>query len=441
MITTSRILSLVALATVLVSSTSFALFRINLFRPYDINLRTERYPGDIFQVTGWAEIGTKTRAYGRDGHHVNPLQMYQYTHNAIAMLGGVQGQNAEQKKLLQRVSMLSQFTPRNPITSTTAPLQGHMRFTGDFKYKAGFGVNARYLFPYDISLALFVPFYSMQLKHVEIQDLTSQENIDPQDVKVRQLVTDNFKQVVAEFDPSLNLNGWNKTGIGDIALMLEWWRNFPQGKPVLKNVSINARGGLSLPTGVKTDVNDIFSVPFGCDGSTAIIIGAGIDLDWFNCLPFINQLRGGLDVQFWQIFGNTRERRIKTAANQTDILSLVKARAYIDPGFAQQYNLYLQAHHLFKGLSLGTSYQFVKESRSNITLFDNTYSELIANSSKALKAWKVYQLLFTASYDIDYDGCPETVGSPQFKLMYKVPVGGKRVIACDTVTAVVSFNF
>ncbi|MGE0009486.1 MAG: hypothetical protein AB7F19_03005 [Candidatus Babeliales bacterium] len=441
MIKFPRIVCMMLLIMLSACSTSFALFRINVFRPYDINLRTHRWDCEPIQITGWAEIGTHTKAYNRDGEKVNPLQLFQFTHNAVAMLGGITPINQEQKILLQRVGMLAPYEPTSPITAFTEPLRGNMRFTGDFDYKGGFGINARYVFPYNISLAVFVPFYSMKLKNVRIVDLTSQENFDPQDVRVRQLITNNFVDVVHLFDPALNLDGWKKTGIGDVAVMVEWWRDFPQGKPWLKNVSLNIRGGVSFPTGIKTDVNDLFSVPFGCDGSTALVFGAGIDLDWFNCLPFINQLRGGLDVQFWQIFGNTRERRIKTAPTQTDLFYLVKDRAFIDPGFAQQYNLYLETHHLVRGLSLSATYQFVKQSRSHVTLFNNNNSELIANSSKALKAWKVFQLLFAAEYDTLYDVSPDALIKPQFKLIYKLPVAGKRVIACDTITAVMSFNF
>lgn len=441
MIKSLRIYSCMTLAMLSLHSSSFALFRINVFRPYDINLRTHRIEGEPFQITGWGEVGTRTKAYNRNGNKVNPLQLFQFTHNAVAMLGGITPINQEQKVLLQRVGMLSQFDPTSTITANTQPLRGHMRFTGDFDYKGGFGLNARYVFPHNISFAFFLPFYSMKLKNVQVVDLTTQENYDPQDTRVRQLITDNFADVVHLFDDQLNLNGWKKTGLGDITCMVEWWRDFPQGKPLLKNVSLNGRAGLSFPSGVKTDVNDLFSVPFGCDGSTALIFGAGIDLDWFNCLPFINQLRGGLDVQFWQIFGNTRERRIKTSPTQTDLFYLVKERAYIDPGFAQQYNLYLEAHHVLRGLSLSATYQFVKQGRSHLTLFNNNNSELIANTAKSLKAWKVFQLLFSASYDTEYDVCKETIIKPQFKLIYKVPVAGKRVIACDTITAVMSFNF
>lgn len=441
MLSTRRILFLVALAATLVPNQSVALFRINVFRPYDINLRTPRWQGEPFQITGWAEFGTKTKGYNRDGNEVNPLQLYQFTHNAVPMFAGITPENLEQKKIIQGIGRLLQPAPKDPINATTQPLRGHMRFNGDFEYKAGFGVNARYIFPYDISFGVFVPFYSMQLKNVTIQDLTSQSDFNPEDVKVRNLLTNNFRDVVALFDPSLNLNGWKKTGIGDVTCMVEWWRNFPQGKPLLKNVSLNARAGLSFPTGVKTEIDDLFSVPFGCDGSTALIFGGGIDLDWFQCLPWINQIRGGLDVQFWQIFGNSRERRIKTSPTQTDLFALVKERAYIDPGFAQRYNMYFELHRVIRGLSLSATYQFYKQSRSSLTLYNNRYSEIVANSAKNLKAWKVFQLLFAASYDTECDVCQDSFLKPQFRVIYKLPVAGKRVIACDTVTAVVSFNF
>ena len=51
----------------------------------------------------------------------------------------------------------------------------------------------------------------------------------------------------------LDISSWSKTGIGDLSLMVEWLRDFPQPKPLLKNVRLNLRGGISIPTGVKKD--------------------------------------------------------------------------------------------------------------------------------------------------------------------------------------------
>lgn len=444
MITPRRILCLIALATTLVPNWTFTLFRINVFRPYDINIIKQckpQWPDQKFLVTGWAEIGTKTKAYNRHDKQVNPLQIFQPTLNALSMFFGFIPQNQQQEELIQRLRTIMPYVPPFPINETTAPLRGHIRFTGDFDYKAGFGINAWYQFPHDISFAVMVPFYSMQLKNVRMLDLTSTSDFDQNDVDTREFLTDNFAQVVALFDPTLNLNGWKKTGIGDITCMLQWQRDFPQGKPLLKNVTLNGRVGLSFPTGVKTDNNDLFSVPFGFDGSTTVIVGGGIDLDWFNCLPWINQIRGGLDVQFWQMFENTRVRRIKTDPTQTDLLPIVKERVNLNPGFAQTYNLYLEFHRLIRGLSLSASYQFIKQSRSHIALFDNQFSEVVADSAKSLNAWKVFQLLFAASYDCAYEMGQDSSVTPELKLIYKVPVGGKRVLAFDTVSIICSFTF
>lgn len=405
-----------------------AIYRINVFRPYNINLRPARWPGEPFQLTAWSEFGTKTKGYNAEGKEVNPLQIFNRTVDTLAMLRGVAPVNEQQQMLIDKLENIPDVSNR-----------GHVRFTGDLNVKAGFGLNARYHFPYNITLAVFLPFYSMSLKDVEYVDLTG--DIDEDDMIVKQCLTSKLPEVVALFDPELSLDGWKRTGVGDVAAMIEWWRDFPQGKPILKNVAINARIGVSLPTGKKENIEKLLSVPFGCDGVTALIFGAGLDLNWFECLPWVNQIRGGFDVQFWQMFGNTRERRIKTEESQSDLLLLTKTHAYKDFGFTQRYNLYLEAYRFLRGLSLSATYQFFKQTDSTLALCTNQFSEGIANTAQSLEEWTYHQILFAATYDAECDVCPDSWFKPQIKVLYKLPFDGERSITIDSWTVVFSLNF
>jgi len=427
--TTTRRILLVAIVSLFVPQQAVAIFQLNVFRPYNINLRTPRWPGEPFQMTSWSEFGTKAKGYNAEGKEVNELQIFNGTQNALAMVQGITGATEEQKKLITKFKGIKSKGTR-----------GQVRFTGDFNVKAGFGINARYHFPYNISFGVFVPFYSMRLKNVQFKDLTP--NVAGDDLKVKENLTSKLPEVVSLFDPDYNLmDGWKETGIGDVALMVEWWRDFPQAKPMLKNVAINARGGVSLPTSKKTDINNLFPVPFGCDGLTALIFGGGLVLAWFECLPFINQVRGGFDLQFWQLFGNTRERRIKTDKLQTDLLLLTREQVHRDYGFTQRYNVYLEAYRLFRGLSVSATYQFFKQSESTLSLCTNQFSETIANTDNAIDEWTFHHILFAASYDTECDVCEDSILKPQFKFIYKFPFDGQRSITINSFTLVCSINF
>src|SRR6202048_4056160 len=76
--------------------TAAAFFPINIFRPYDINLMPERWPGKCFQVTGFYEHGFNFRGFAPDEDEIsrdftrklNILQLYQDNQDALAMLRG-----------------------------------------------------------------------------------------------------------------------------------------------------------------------------------------------------------------------------------------------------------------------------------------------------------------------------------------------------------------
>ncbi|MCL5875835.1 MAG: hypothetical protein M1114_05170, partial [Candidatus Dependentiae bacterium] len=104
--------------------------------------------------------------------------------------------------------------------------------------------------------------------------------------------------------------------------------------------------GFNLPTGKKQNEDLLMAVPFGYDGAYGIFGGAGIDI----LLAYIMKL--GLDVELLHLFGNTRERRIKTNIDQTELLLLQKVSAYKDWGLYQRFNLYAKVYNCVGGASL-----------------------------------------------------------------------------------------
>ena len=88
----------------------------------------------------------------------------------------------------------------------------------------------------------------MRLNKVQFNDLT--QDITSEDDLVRENLTGNLPASIQQFDSSLNLLGWNRTGLGDIALMAEWLQFYPQAKRYIKNVGLNVRVGTTLPSGM-----------------------------------------------------------------------------------------------------------------------------------------------------------------------------------------------
>lgn len=396
------------------------MFATNLFRPWDINLRPPQWVGANLQWTTWFEDGYKSRGYNLDGNEVSPTQIWTAEQDALAMLKGF-GSDSPMTRFLVDILEMPEDNG----------IRGNFLVTGDFKAK-DFGIALRYHAPHHITLALFLPFFEMNLNKVFFQDLT--QDVTMSDFLVKSELTSQIKQRVHEFDPSLNLDGWKKLGFGDLVMLAEWRRNFYQGKPILKNVALCARLGLTFPTGVKINEDEVLSVPFGFDGAVGIIFGGGIDLYWFDIFS------GGLDVEFIQLFGNTRIRRIKVHPDQTDFLLLAKTQAYRDYGFTQRFNLYVGSR-LWRGFSATLTYQFWKHGDDKLTVCTNEFSDNIANTAQSLREWTTHHMIARLIYDGQCDFAEKSLFKPQFCLFYKFPFNGQRAILFNTYGFTLTFNF
>jgi hypothetical protein len=400
--------------------TANGMFGITLFRPWDINVRPPRWAAKDIQPTVWFEKGLKARGVNAEGDEVNVLQIWTPTQDALAMLEGFPQDNP--------ITEFLNHVLNNPSDDGT---RGHFEVTGKLDANAAC-CALRYHAPHNITVSGHLPFYMMKLSRVNFVDLT--RDITPSDALVKQELTSMLVERVAQFDQTLNLGGWDRVGLGDFTLLFEWLRDFPQPKPILKNVALNVRTAITIPTGIKENVNDVFSIPFGLDGAVGFVFGGGITVDWFNHFNF------GLDFEFIQLFGNTRDRRIKTSPLQTDFLLLAKVPAHKDFGFTQRYNLFAQAYRLWHGLSASITYQFWRHNDDRLSLLTNSYSNQIANTAESLQEWTFHNLIFRFDYDFQWD-IEDSSFNPQCALFYKLPFNGKRAILVHSVGGIVSLNF
>lgn len=397
-------------------------FPINFFRPWDINLRPPEWCGAPLQITGYYEGGIKANGFNPDNENVNVMQLWNSTEDSLAMLMGFPT-NSPESIFFNNVLM-------NPQDDG---VRGHFNVTGNFSLLANAVLCLRYHFAHNITLGLFLPVLSMRLNDVKFQDLT--QDVTGEDEIVKDELTNNFIQNIKQFDSELNLTGWKKTGIGDLAVMGEWLRFFPQGKEYLKEVGLNVRGGVTIPTGFKTDINQILFVPSGFDGSWGVFFGAGIILNWFN------HLRAGIDFEFLTLFGDNRVRRIKVQKDQTDFLFLAKALVHTEYGFTQRYNLFGELYRFYRGLSASVIYQFWQHSDDKLSLFTNDFSTQIANTAEHLQEWTIHQFIFKVDYDFQCDLDDTYRFKPQLQFFYKLPFNGRRALAVQTIGAGITVNF
>lgn len=407
---------LLVLPLLLLSSTIQAM---NILLPdYSPILRPDFDGSWPVQLAVFAEGGMHDTAFNCHGDRTSALQIWNGDQNGLAMLDGF----ADLSTIGQK---------RAELDADDNGMRGHFLVNGDLRIDASAELAARWFALKNWSFDCYFALYAMRLKDVCWQDLT--RNLNDQDARTHQLLTDNFAQEVCQLG-GLDIGGWRRVGPSDLTLMVQWFNDFEQAKQILKNVRINWRLGLMFPTGLRRDEDKIFALPFGNDGAFGLPFGLGIELTLGPCF------KAGIDVQLMHIFGNTRLRRIKTAPGQTDLLFLQKAEAYKDFGITQRFNLYAELHRISYGLSIRMGYQYYKHGDDTLALKSNQFSTQIANTAPMLEEFTMHQILAKINYDFGYhwdDGCVR----PQVALYARVPFNGKRAALTTTIGTIISFDF
>ncbi len=393
---------------------------MNLLQPYNPLLRPYYNVCDEGTVTLYAETSIANKNYNSEGCSVNPLQIWQSNQNALAMLEGFPEDSALGKL-------------RNLIDATDDGVRGHLNVCGDLSMPIDLGLAARWSFYQDWAIAAYLPFFDMHLKNVRWTDLT--QEVTAADLRTKEYLTNNLFCIADQMGGGLDLRGWHRRGVGDLTLMIEWFKDFRQYKPFLKNVRVNWRTGVIIPTGLKEDVNKLFAIPFGTNGAWALPFEVGLDLTLGSCV------KAGLDVLLIHTFGNTLCRRIKTDIAQTDLLLLQQAKSYIDYGLWQQYSLYLQLWKFYKGASCMAGYQYIKRGDNEISLYANDFSSVAANSAQSLKDFTMHQVFVRFDYDFAEHLTDQAPVRPQLSLFTRLPFNGKRSAMLATFGIGLTLNF
>jgi hypothetical protein len=388
-----------------------------MFRPNDIFLRPAKPNNKNWQISAFEESGFRAFGLNSEGERVPVTQIWTPTQDALAFI-----------RALPETNPFSNIA-RQLNTAVDNGITGNFELEGTFRLKLNSGFSVRRWLPYDLVAGLFVPVCSASFSNPVFTDLTPASEIE-----VKELLTDDFFKIVSEIDPTLDFGAWHKHGLGDITALLEWIKNSPQNRPLLKNVMVNTRLGLTLPTGVKTNENQILSIPFGYDGSVGILFGGGITLSWHE------NVRGGIDAEFLQLFGNTKKRRVKKDIKETEFFFLEQVDTYREFGFTQRYQIYLEAFRVAKTFNIGIWYQYYQHGRDHLSPISNDVSATVANSATYLDEWSFHQVLFSFTCDpTNYFKNQRIV--PQLMIYYKLPFAGKRVLLEPMFGCVLSLGF
>ncbi len=412
-------LLLVFISLTSIGNTVKAMNIVNTMWPYDTSIRPTFNNLHWWQIAFYAEGGFhNAKGFDSEGSVANPLRIWNCQQNALAMLEG-----------FPEGSIIDQF--RAALLDSDNGIRGRFIVDGDLQLNFSTAFAANLYFANDWRIGLYLPVYKMTLKDVTFIDQTP--NVDNLDKLVHELLTDNLAQNVRELG-CLDIGGWDRAGVGDLTLLVEWFRDFKQHKPFLKNVRVNWRWGIGFPTGLRENEDLIFAIPFGYDGAISMPFGLGLDMTLgknFKC---------GMDVQLTQIFGHTRTRRIKTDLEQTELLLLEKTKVFKDSGLVQRFNLDFEFYRFLKGLSFKVTYQYLKQGDADYSLKTQEFSTNIANTSPRLDNFTMHHMIPKFTYDCGYHW-PEGRVRPELGLYMRLPFNGKNVALFPTIGGVISVDF
>lgn len=413
-----------------VSYISVARPPINLFRPSDRPLMPEPImPCWSSQLSIGYEGAVSTRGFlDDDDDHLqacikvssdtpkksNVLHLYQPEQNGLASLKG-----------FDSVTKPGQYGQQFSINDENN-IQGFLLPCGSLKVPLNLLLSYRYYFDYGFNLAFHLPIIQMELNNIRWKLLnngfTSEERL-----------TEGLERHIREVS-GLKLSPWKRTGCGDLVVQATIMRDFAQQRPFLNNVRVQGRLGINFPTGKRADEDRVLALPFANDGAWGVQFAGGIDLS------FCYTLRAGIDAEFLYLFGDTRCRRVRTTEHQTDLLFLQKVPVFRERGLGQQFNIYLESCHFWRGLSVKINYQLLKRNDDRIDIANDRINSRAAQDAQSLQDWTAHSLIFMARYELwkDY---PEARVLPSILGWVKWGFNGKRAILANTLGLQLSMAF
>lgn len=390
-----------------------------LFVPYDINIK-QRKPGyKNWQCLVFAENSYHIQGYATDQKEektflVNPLQVYEPIQNIVSMYQGYDGNGS----IIQTIS-----TPFTELLDSIAggPGGGVSNYqNGIFKPSgklscAELAFGTIYSIGHNFYISAFLPLYFAKLSNVNWHYVGN--NALFSDDKIQQELIDSFCQDSLEFF-DLNVGGWKRKGLGDLAIIAEWQKDFPQiQRKTLRNVQVNTRLGMTFPTGKKPFEGIIMPIDFSA-GTIGIPFGGGLNLNLGNIFEF------GFSGQFWYYWSNEKIRRIKTFPTQTTLLLPTLANTQKEFAMIQNFNLHAVIYSFCKRFALKSFYEYWRKGDDRVIPLGSNFNIATVNSDLSLAEQTRHQFCFMFMYAPQKDDFKKVI--PQFEFFWKLSVNGMR---------------
>lgn len=407
---------------------------LGMFAPYDINIKMKKPATGNLQIHLLGEKSYNVHGYATNAREdetylVNVLQIYDPLQNIVSMYQGFDNSGSMVQTLTTPFTQLLDSIAGGPGGGVSSFQSGIFAATGNLSC-GQIALGTTYGLGQGFYISAYLPFCFAKLYNVNWQyaggnSLYAEEKIQAE------LIDLFSKDALEYFD--LNICGWKQRGLGDLTILAEWQRDFPQRRLVLKNVQANVRIGISLPTAAAVNEKVIFPVPFGADGAVGIPFGGGLGLTLANVAEI------GFSGQFWYFCSNEKLRRIQTFPTQTSLLFPVIAETYKEFAILQNFNLYGQLYTPSKRFSVKGVYQHWRRQKEKLMTADSQYNFDVLNSSQTIDELTRHQFSMFGIYSPIRGDFERII--PQIEVFWKGSFGGTRAAIASTVGAQFSLIF
>lgn len=360
-----------------------------------------------------------TQSFDEGGLPVNALQIYETQQNILGLFQGA-GATSQFNQLVNSLA-------GGPGGGVNNSQNGLFTPTGDFfGYQVAF--LSSYRFHQNCYFKVSLPVYNLQLSNVTWTYTGNNTTFSGQQIEA-ELVNSFMTDAKDLF--GLSLGGWKTSGIGDLAMLLDYIGDYPQGRSVLRNVRVHFRLGLTFPTGQLGDENVIMPQPLGADGSVTMPFGGGLDINlgrYFQC---------GFRGQFSYIWGNEKLRRVPTFENQTNLMFPQVVSTFKNNGITQTFDLYAQIYNVISGLSFKAAYEYYFKSQDSISLNLPGFNYGLLNSNISLDEVTRHNMILLLSFDSAFLEKFDKI-HPQVGVYVNLPFNGS--IATSVATAGVQLS-
>lgn len=241
-------------------------------------------------------------------------------------------------------------------------------------------------------------------------------------------------QMLAEL--GLSCNHVQQAGLGDIEAYLRWNKRHDYYLK-FRSLEYALRLGCLIPTGVKKNINEPASVPFGGNGYWGIY--ASIDGEF----ELKEDWKVGTLVRVSKRFARTSNQRMPVD-NEPQIFGAVVGEAKVNPGFTEIFCLYGQIEGLREGFGLRLQYSLVNHNDDDWT--DERADKTIPVNLKPvnqLSGWASEYITLSAFYDFEKtaSGCGY---KPIVRAIWDIPftlLVGHRYVHSYKVALGLEFNF